>query len=49
MKNCSVRKIVLSSIGFLASLMLLIGLSFTVIKYDPGLKNELGARCGRSG
>ncbi len=43
MKNCSVRKIVLSSIGFLASLMLLIGLSFTVIKYDPGLKNELGA------
>lgn len=43
MKNCSVRKIVLSSIGFLASLMLLIGLSFTVIKYDPGLKNEFGA------
>lgn len=49
MKDCSVRKIVLSSIGFLASLMLLIGLSFTVIKYDLGLKNELGAAVNQIG
>lgn len=41
MKNYSVRKIVLSSIGFVASVMLLIGLGFTVIKFDPGFGNEL--------
>ena len=49
MKNCSVRKIVLSSIGFLASLMLLVGLSFKVIEYDFGLKNKLGAEVQQIG
>ncbi len=38
MKKFSVRKIVLSSIGLFASIMLLIGLAFNVIAYEmPGL------------
>ncbi len=42
MKKFSVRKIVLSSIGLFASLMLLIGLAFNVIAYDMGLGGSAG-------
>ncbi len=42
MKKFSIRKIVLSSIGLFASLMLLIGLAFNVIAYDMGLGGSAG-------
>lgn len=43
MKKFSVRKIVLSSIGLFASIMLLIGLAFNVIAYDMGLGGAAGS------
>ena len=49
MKNITVKKIVLCSIGAFASLMLLIGLAFPVLAYDAGLGNAVNGAIGQLG